>query len=61
MGCIGVKCGHSLPSIGSHIQLLADIVLISMTESVRAIATSGTAAGKASDGVTTGIRDLWCK
>jgi hypothetical protein len=41
---------HSLPSIGSYIQLFAEFVLIAAPRSVRAIAVSGNSVGKAGDG-----------
>jgi hypothetical protein len=46
---IGVNCGHSLPSIGSHIQLLAEYLLISVTDTFLEIASFRTSIGKAGD------------
>ena len=47
---IGAIRWHSLPSIGSYVQLLAEFVLISASRKVPAIAASGTLVGKAGDG-----------
>jgi hypothetical protein len=47
---IGAIRRHSLPSIGSHIQLLAEILLISASREVPVIVASGTLVGKAGDG-----------